>query len=123
MLLKFPRLQILLLTSSANYFAVSIFFKPKKAFGLQKNSHGFAGSHISQIYHLPLQQIKYCGHIWLQAANAFLAQRISSINAMSAICEATGADVSEVSSAIGRDSRIGSHFLQASVGEYTDFTF
>ena len=36
---------------------------------------------------------------------------------MSAICEATGADVSEVASAIGRDSRIGSHFLQASIGE------
>ena len=53
----------------------------------------------------------------LQAANAFLAQRISSINAMSAICEATGADVSEVASAIGRDSRIGSSFLKASVGE------
>ncbi|XP_015748531.1 PREDICTED: UDP-glucose 6-dehydrogenase-like [Acropora digitifera] len=50
------------------------------------------------------------------AANAFLAQRISSINSMSAICEATGADVSEVASAIGRDSRIGSCFLQASVG-------
>ena len=53
---------------------------------------------------------------FLQAANAFLAQRISSINAMSAICEATGADVSEVASAIGRDTRIGSHFLRASVG-------
>ena len=53
---------------------------------------------------------------FLQAANAFLAQRISSINAMSAICEATGADVSEVASAIGRDTRIGSHFLKASVG-------
>ena len=53
----------------------------------------------------------------MQAANAFLAQRISSINAMSAICEATGADVSEVASAIGRDSRIGGSFLKASVGE------
>lgn len=53
---------------------------------------------------------------FLQAANAFLAQRISSINAMSAICEATGADVSEVASAIGRDTRIGSNFLRASVG-------
>ncbi|CAB4001132.1 UDP-glucose 6-dehydrogenase-like [Paramuricea clavata] len=50
------------------------------------------------------------------AANAFLAQRISSINALSAVCEATGADVSEVSNAIGRDSRIGNKFLQASVG-------
>lgn len=50
------------------------------------------------------------------AANAFLAQRISSINSMSAICEATGADVSEVAHAIGMDSRIGNKFLQASVG-------
>jgi len=50
------------------------------------------------------------------AANAFLAQRISSINAMSAVCEATGADVSEVARAIGLDSRLGSKFLQASVG-------
>ena len=50
------------------------------------------------------------------AANAFLAQRISSINAISAVCEATGANVEEVSHAIGRDSRIGSKFLKASVG-------
>lgn len=49
-------------------------------------------------------------------ANAFLAQRISSINSISALCEATGADVDEVANAIGRDSRIGPKFLQASVG-------
>ncbi|XP_071793925.1 UDP-glucose 6-dehydrogenase-like [Asterias amurensis] len=50
------------------------------------------------------------------AGNAFLAQRISSINAMSAICEATGADVAEVAHAVGTDSRIGPKFLQASLG-------
>ncbi|WP_242134040.1 UDP-glucose 6-dehydrogenase [Aestuariivivens marinum] len=49
-------------------------------------------------------------------ANAFLAQRVSSINAMSAICEQSGADVNEVAKAIGMDSRIGSKFLKASVG-------
>ncbi|MFH6937399.1 UDP-glucose 6-dehydrogenase [Flavobacterium sp. FlaQc-30] len=49
-------------------------------------------------------------------ANAFLAQRISSINAMSELCEKTGADVNEVARAIGKDSRIGSKFLKASVG-------
>ena len=49
-------------------------------------------------------------------ANAFLAQRISSINSISAICEATEADVAEVSHAVGTDSRIGSKFLKASVG-------
>lgn len=49
-------------------------------------------------------------------ANAFLAQRVSSINAISELCEATGADVNEVAYAIGKDSRIGSKFLKASVG-------
>ncbi|XP_004232174.1 UDP-glucose 6-dehydrogenase 2 [Solanum lycopersicum] len=50
------------------------------------------------------------------AANAFLAQRISSVNAMSALCEATGANVSQVAYAVGKDSRIGPKFLNASVG-------
>lgn len=49
-------------------------------------------------------------------ANAFLAQRISSINAISELCEKTDADVYEVARAIGMDSRIGSKFLNASVG-------
>jgi UDPglucose 6-dehydrogenase len=49
-------------------------------------------------------------------ANAFLAQRISSTNSISALCEATGADIDEVANAIGQDSRIGSKFLKASVG-------
>ena len=49
-------------------------------------------------------------------ANAFLAQRVSSINSISALCEETGADVAEVSHAIGKDTRIGSKFLKASVG-------
>jgi UDPglucose 6-dehydrogenase len=49
-------------------------------------------------------------------ANAFLAQRVSSINAISELCESTGANVNEVSKAIGMDSRIGSKFLKASVG-------
>ena len=50
------------------------------------------------------------------ASNAFLAQRISSINAFSALCEATEADIDEVAYAIGTDSRIGPAFLKASVG-------
>ena len=49
-------------------------------------------------------------------ANAFLAQRISSINSISALCEKTEADVDEVAYAIGTDSRIGPKFLKASVG-------
>ncbi|KAF1814069.1 UDP-glucose 6-dehydrogenase [Eremomyces bilateralis CBS 781.70] len=50
------------------------------------------------------------------AANALLAQRISSINALSAVCEATGADIEEVSYAVGLDTRIGRKMLKASVG-------
>jgi UDPglucose 6-dehydrogenase len=50
------------------------------------------------------------------ASNAFLAQRISSINSISAICERTAADVVDVSRAIGLDGRIGGRFLEASVG-------
>ncbi|KAL8196447.1 hypothetical protein R6Q57_024742 [Mikania cordata] len=62
-----------------------------------------------------------CTNLWSAelsklAANAFLAQRISSVNSISALCEATGANVSQVSSAVGKDSRIGQKFLNASVG-------
>lgn len=49
-------------------------------------------------------------------ANAFLAQRVSSINAISELCEKTGADVNEVARAVGMDSRVGPKFLKASVG-------
>ena len=49
-------------------------------------------------------------------SNAFLAQRISSINSIAAICEVTEADVTEVSKAVGRDSRIGAKFLNAGPG-------
>ena len=60
-------------------------------------------------------------HLWSAemaklAANALLAQRISSINALSAICEATGADVNEVAYAVGLDKRIGPRMLKSSVG-------
>lgn len=62
-----------------------------------------------------------CTRVWSSelsklTANAFLAQRVSSINAISALCEKTGADVDEISKAIGADSRIGSKFLKSSVG-------
>ena len=50
------------------------------------------------------------------ASNAMLAQRISSINSLSALCEKTGADIDELSKVIGLDHRIGPHFLKASVG-------
>ena len=49
-------------------------------------------------------------------SNAFLAQRISSINSISALAEVTGADIAEISNAVGKDSRIGNKFLNSSVG-------
>ncbi|EFQ33788.1 nucleotide sugar dehydrogenase [Colletotrichum graminicola M1.001] len=49
-------------------------------------------------------------------ANSMLAQRISSINSISAICERTGADVDEVAASVGRDPRIGDRFLKAGIG-------
>ena len=77
---------------------------------------------LSEIYEawLPKERI-ITTNIWSSelsklTANAFLAQRISSINAISALCEKTGANVDEVAKAIGADSRIGSKFLKASVG-------
>jgi UDP-glucose 6-dehydrogenase len=73
---------------------------------------------ISAILRVTMFRLLVCVLIFiLQAANAFLAQRISSINSLSAVCEATGADISEVARAVGLDSRIGPKFLQASVGE------
>ena len=77
---------------------------------------------LDQIYQnwVPSNKILHT-NIWSSelaklTANAFLAQRISSINAIGALCEATGADVREVSRGIGSDSRIGSKFLDAGPG-------
>ena len=69
---------------------------------------------------IPLEKI-LTTNVWSSelsklASNAMLAQRISSINSLSALCEKTGADIDEVSKAIGMDHRIGPHFLKASVG-------
>ncbi|WFD30414.1 UDP-glucose 6-dehydrogenase [Malassezia sp. CBS 17886] len=81
-----------------------------------------AGQLLSGVYEhwVPPNRILLTG-LWSSelsklAANALLAQRISSINAIAAICEATGANVYEVAHACGLDSRIGPHFLRASVG-------
>ncbi len=77
---------------------------------------------LSNIYHqwLPKERILQT-NVWSSelsklVANAFLAQRISSINSISALCEKTDANIAEVSKAIGMDSRIGPKFLNASVG-------
>ena len=77
---------------------------------------------LSEIYNtwVPEEKILHT-NIWSSelaklTANAFLAQRISSINSISALCEETGADVREVSRAIGSDQRIGSKFLDSGPG-------
>jgi len=77
---------------------------------------------LSQVYinWVPKEKILHT-NIWSSelaklSANAFLAQRISSINSIGALCEATGADVREVSRAIGSDKRIGPKFLDAGPG-------
>ena len=71
-------------------------------------------------YWVPKEKILHT-NIWSSelaklTSNAFLAQRISSINSISAICEVTGADIREVSRAIGSDTRIGSKFLDSGPG-------
>jgi UDPglucose 6-dehydrogenase len=69
---------------------------------------------------VPLEKI-ITSNIWSSelsklVANAFLAQRVSSINSISALCEKTDADISEVAKAVGMDSRIGDKFLKAGIG-------
>ncbi|KAJ8908019.1 hypothetical protein NDN08_008116 [Rhodosorus marinus] len=77
---------------------------------------------LSQVYaHWVPQERIIKTNVWSSelsklVANSFLAQRVSSINAVSAICEASGADVDEVARAVGMDTRIGHKFLKASVG-------
>lgn len=90
--------------------------------GAQTESGKAAMAELSSIYErwIPkekiLSQSVWSAELSKLTANAFLAQRISSINAISAVCEQTGADVDEVANAIGSDTRIGSKFLKSSVG-------
>ena len=90
--------------------------------GQQTESGKNAISSLVDIYSnwIPIDKI-YTTNVWSSelsklVSNAFLAQRISSINSISSICEATGADINEVSTAVGMDSRIGNKFLKSSVG-------
>ncbi len=84
--------------------------------------NNFAVEALSDIYknwvpsHKILKTNIWSSELAKLTANAFLAQRISSINSIGALCEATGADVREVARAIGSDSRIGSRFLDAGPG-------
>ena len=90
--------------------------------GQQTESGKNAISSLVDIYSnwIPIDKI-YTTNVWSSelsklVSNAFLAQRISSINSISSICEVTGADINEVSTAVGMDSRIGNKFLKSSVG-------
>eukprot|EP00300_Choanocystis_sp_HF-7_P023915 c25304_g1_i1.p1 GENE.c25304_g1_i1~~c25304_g1_i1.p1 ORF type:complete len:484 (-),score=131.57 c25304_g1_i1:153-1604(-) len=90
--------------------------------GLQNDEGLAAMQRLARIYAtwVPADRI-LTANLWSSelsklVANAFLAQRVSSINSISALCERSGANIAEVAYAIGRDSRIGSRFLNASIG-------
>ncbi|KAJ3520763.1 hypothetical protein NM688_g9117 [Phlebia brevispora] len=104
--------------------AINDLFKPDRVLigSLQTPEGKNASAALAGVYGnwVPKERVLTVG-LWSSelsklAANAMLAQRISSINALSAICEATGANIDEVSHAVGFDSRIGPKFLKASVG-------
>ena len=104
--------------------AINDLFKSDRVLigGDQTESGKIAISKLVDIYKnwIPEEKI-YTTNVWSSelsklVANAFLAQRISSINSISALCEATEADVEEVATAIGMDTRIGNKFLKSSVG-------
>jgi UDPglucose 6-dehydrogenase len=104
--------------------AISDLLQPDRVLiGGQQNEAGIRAAEtlVSVYAHwIPREQI-LTTNLWSSelsklVANAFLAQRVSSINSISALCEATGADVLEISRAVGMDERIGKRFLQPSVG-------
>lgn len=91
--------------------------------GSEQTSYGVKASQaVSAIYEHWISKDKiittslWSSELTKLVANAFLAQKISSINSISALCEKTGANIDEVAEAVGRDSRIGPKFLKASVG-------
>ncbi|MHC4121772.1 MAG: nucleotide sugar dehydrogenase [Planctomycetota bacterium] len=91
--------------------------------GHEQGAHGVDAARIlADLYAdwVPLGDIiltnTYSSELTKLVANAFLAQRVSSINSIAEVCEQTGADVREVAQAIGADRRIGSNFLKASLG-------
>jgi len=104
--------------------AIDDLFKPDRVLvgGPTTPQGNAAVQYLANVYRrwVPTEQV-LTTNLWSAelsklTANAFLAQRISSINSISALCEVTGADVSEVAYAIGVDSRIGPKFLKSSVG-------
>lgn len=90
--------------------------------GDQSTEAGKATRNLAEIYERWVPKAKiittntWSSEVSRLASNAFLAQRIASVNAMSAVCEATGADIHEVANAVGTDSRIGQQFLHVGPG-------
>lgn len=104
--------------------AISDLFAPDRVLiGSLQTAEGLSACEsLKNVYSnwIPTERILTVG-LWSSelsklAANAMLAQRISSVNMLSAICEATGANIDEVAHAVGKDTRMGSKFLKASVG-------
>jgi len=104
--------------------AMADLFKPDRVLiGGQQTPEGLAAAEtLASVYAnwVPRENV-LTTNLWSSelsklVANAFLAQRVSSINSISALCEATGANVTEISRAVGKDDRIGSRFLQSSIG-------
>lgn len=104
--------------------AINDLLKPDRVLiGSLKTTRGMqAAADLAQMYNRWIPHYRLITmNLWSSemaklSANALLAQRISSINALSAVCEATGADIEEVSYACGLDNRIGSRMLKSSVG-------
>jgi len=104
--------------------AIPDLMKPDRVLigGVQSEEGIAAAAKLASVYAnwVPNEQI-LTTNLWSSelsklVANAFLAQRVSSINSISALCEATGANVSEVSRCVGMDDRIGRRFLNSSIG-------
>lgn len=104
--------------------AIPDLMKPDRVLigGVQSEEGIAAAAKLASVYAnwVPDEQI-LTTNLWSSelsklVANAFLAQRVSSINSISALCEATGANVSEVSRCVGMDDRIGRRFLNSSIG-------
>jgi UDPglucose 6-dehydrogenase len=106
--------------------AIDDLFAPSRVLiGGEQTPEGLAAiNSLVQVYAnwVPQEQI-ITTNLWSSelsklVANAFLAQRVSSINSITALCEQTDADIDEISRAIGSDPRIGNKFLKASVVRY-----
>ncbi|ESZ92859.1 UDP-glucose 6-dehydrogenase [Sclerotinia borealis F-4128] len=105
---------------SAGTAVTDLLYPDRILIGTSRDNHDAAMS-LASLYHwVPLSKIIHTATSSSELAklvsNAMLAQRISSINSISAICECIGADIGEVSKAVGMDRRIGERYLKAGIG-------